>query len=65
MSYIADKNLYKAVMFARKMIKNGQPAIEAIRISSKYYFVSASYIGKELNKLKQYKYSGGEDDNNS
>ena len=37
MDYIDDKDLYKAVMFARKMIRDGTYPSHAIRKTSKYY----------------------------
>ena len=50
MDYIADKNLYKAVMWARKMRREGKPARDAIRIAARYYRVSdkdiAYYMGQ-------------------
>lgn len=39
MDYIADKDLYKAVMFACKMIKEGTGYHQAIRTASRYYDV--------------------------
>ena len=35
MDYIPDKDVYKAVMFARKMRRDGRSAENAIRIASK------------------------------
>ena len=37
MDYIEDKTLYKAVMFARQMIRDGEYPSHAIRKASKYY----------------------------
>jgi len=45
MDYIGDKDLFRAVMFARKMMRNGtEPAI-AIRRAARYYDVDASDVG--------------------
>lgn len=50
MDYIPDKTLYKAVMFARQMIRNGKDPSHAIRYASKYYDVDMSdiahYVGQ-------------------
>jgi len=50
MDYIEDKTVYKAVMFARKMIRQGQSAPQAIRIAANYYDVCshdvAHYVGQ-------------------
>ena len=44
MDYISDKTLYKSVMFARKMIREGkQPRIANSR-AAKYYGVSVSDV---------------------
>lgn len=50
MDYIDDKDTYKAVMFACKMIRDGRSANNAIRIASNYYGVDmtgvAHYVGQ-------------------
>lgn len=50
MDYIEDKTVYKAVTFARKMIRQGRYAPEAIRIAANYYDVCnrevAHYVGQ-------------------
>ena len=50
MDYISDKDLYKAVMFARKMIRNGTPPGIANARAAQYYKVSTSdvaqYVGQ-------------------
>jgi len=50
MDYIEDKTVYKAVMFARQMIRQGTYAPKAIRIAANYYDVStgdvAHYVGQ-------------------
>lgn len=37
MDYISDKDTYKAVMFACKMIRDGRDFNSAIRIACRYY----------------------------
>ena len=39
MDYIDDKDTYKAVMFACKMIREGRSFNQAIRTASRYYDV--------------------------
>lgn len=39
MDYIADKDTYKAVMFACKMLKEGRDFNQAIRTASRWYDV--------------------------
>lgn len=50
MDYIPDKDLYKAVMFACKMIRNGTNPSIAIRRASYYYEVDMAdvshYVGQ-------------------
>jgi hypothetical protein len=50
MDFIADKELYKAVMFAKKMIKDGTRIDIAIYRAATYYGYSSSdvahYIGQ-------------------
>lgn len=40
MDFIADKDLFKAVVFSRKMISQGKPPSMAHRIAARYYGVS-------------------------
>lgn len=44
MDYIPDKNLYKAVMFARKMRRSGTKPQIAIRKAAYYYEVDMSDV---------------------
>ena len=50
MDYIPDKELYKAVMFARKMIRSGTPpSIANARAAQCYNFTTsdvAKYVGQ-------------------
>jgi len=50
MDYIADPDLYKAVMFARTMIREGKPPGVAISRAADYYGVEtadvARYVGQ-------------------
>lgn len=50
MDYIPDKDLFKAVMFAVKMIRSGKDQAQAIRTASRYYDVDMSevahYVGQ-------------------
>ena len=50
MDYIPDKDVFKAVMFARKMIRKGRRPGIAIRIASFHYDVDMSdvahYVGQ-------------------
>ena len=46
MDYIDDKTLFLAVMFARKMIREGTPAQKAIRVASRYYKKDMSDIAR-------------------
>lgn len=45
MDYIPDKDVYKAVMFACKMIRNGTNASIAIRKAAYYYDVDVKDVG--------------------
>ena len=45
--YIPDKGLYKAVMFATKMIRNGTQPSHSIRVASQYY-------GKDMSDIAHY-----------
>lgn len=51
MDYIPDKDLYKAVEFASKMIRKGEYPPKAIRIAAHYYQVDmtdvAHYVGQK------------------
>ena len=44
MDYIPDKTLYRAVMFARKMMREGERPSYAIRKASRYYDVNMSDV---------------------
>lgn len=50
MDYIADRAVYLAVMFARKMIREGRFPPKAIHIAANYYGVDfgevAHYVGQ-------------------
>jgi hypothetical protein len=47
MDYISDRTLFKAIMFARRMIgRNNQVPSNAIRIAAKYYEVDASKVAR-------------------
>ena len=56
MDYIPDKELYKAVSFASKLIREGKTPSHAIRISSKYYKRDmgdiAKYVGQKGGRRK-------------
>lgn len=39
MDYISDKDVYKAVMFACQMVRQGRDFHTAVRIASRYYDV--------------------------
>ena len=60
MSYIKDKDVYKAVMFARKMRKDGVPTGLAIFKASRYYKVDqtdvAHYMGQLGGNVKATRY---------
>ncbi len=47
MDYIADTALYKAVMFAKKMIGEGTPSGIAITRAARYYGVHVSAVSKQ------------------
>ena len=51
MDYIPDKDVYKAVMFARKMRRDGRTAENAIRIASRYYDVDMSDVAKYMGQV--------------
>lgn len=50
MDYIPDKNLYRAVMYARKMMQDGKSAPIAIRRAAHFYDCDMSdvahYVGQ-------------------
>lgn len=48
MDYIPDKELYKAVMWARKMTREGRDASNAIRIAANYYDVDMSDVARYM-----------------
>lgn len=51
MDYIPDKDVYKAVMFARKMRREGRNAENAIRIASRYYDVDMSDVAHYMGQV--------------
>lgn len=51
MDYIEDKDVYKAVMFARKMRRDGRSAENAIRIASRYYDVDMSDVAHFMGQV--------------
>lgn len=51
MDYIADKTLYKAVMFARKMTREGRSPSNAIRVASRYYDVDMSDVAHYMGQV--------------
>lgn len=57
MGFIADKDLYAAVMFARKMIRQGKPAGLANYTAAKFYNVDmadvAHYVGQAAGRSKR------------
>jgi hypothetical protein len=57
MDYIADKRLYAAVMFARRMIREGTPPGVAITRAANYYEFPtrdvAHYVGQAAARLKR------------
>ena len=57
MDYISDKPTYKAVMFARKMMRDGLRAPVAIRKAAYYYDVDMSdvahYVGQVGGRKRQ------------
>ena len=61
MEYIRDPDTYKAVMFARNMIRNGRSAPVAIRIASRYWGVDISdvahYVGQVGGRKKAEKHN--------
>lgn len=59
MDYISDKNTYRAVMFARKMYREGRSAENAIRIASRYYDVDMSDVAHYMGQVAGRKRSEG------
>ena len=60
MDYIKDQNLFKAVMFARRMMQNGTPVGLAEYKAARYYRVNVedvkfyvSQTGGRVNGIKQ------------
>lgn len=57
MDYIDDKNVFKAVMFAAKMLRQGRNKMQAIRTASRYYDVDmqlvAHYLGQRGGRKAQ------------
>lgn len=53
--YIADKNTYKAVCFASKLIRQGMSSPRAIRLAAHYYGVNmndvAHYVGQKGGRI--------------
>lgn len=60
MDYIPDKTLFKAVMFARKMMREGTPPGVANTRAAQYYRVSVSdvahYTGQVASNCAQRKH---------
>jgi hypothetical protein len=56
MDYIPDKTVFKAVMFARRMMQKGTPPPIANTKAAKYYGVSSSevahYTGQNASRIK-------------
>ena len=50
-----EKDLFKACMFAKKLVKNGKNPSLANYIAGQYYGYSASDVGWGRNQLKQVK----------
>jgi len=50
MSYIEDKNVYAAVMFACKMIRSRQPAGLSIHKAAEYYKVDRSEVANYVSQ---------------
>lgn len=48
MDYIEDKDVFRAVMFAAKLIRDGRSANNAVRIASRYYDVDMSDVAHYL-----------------
>lgn len=46
MDYIPDKDVYKAVMFARSLHRKGKSMSVSIRLASNYYDVDMSDVSK-------------------
>lgn len=56
MDYISDKDVYKAVQFASKMVRQGRTPQNAIWIAARYYKVDskdvAHYMGQKGGRSK-------------
>lgn len=48
MDYISDESVYKAVMFAARMIRQGRTREQEIRTASRYYDVDMSDVAHYL-----------------
>ena len=51
MDFISNKDVYKAVMFARKLRRDGRTTENAIRIASKYYDVDMSDVAHYMGQI--------------
>jgi len=51
MDYIPNKTLFKAVMFSRKMIRDGLPAGLANCRAAKYYGVNSSEVARYVGQV--------------
>lgn len=64
MDYIPDKELFKAVMFARKMIREGTPPGIANTRAAGYYgkkvYDVARYVGQTASRVKSKRNSSHE-----
>jgi len=54
MAFIKDKDVFRAVNFAAKMIKDGRSAPLSISIASKYYEVNQSEVASNIGKRGAY-----------
>lgn len=56
MDYISDKDTYKAVMFACKLLREGKQYNQAIRTASRYYDVDTDdvkhYVSQRSGRLR-------------
>lgn len=57
MEYIADKDLYRAVMFAAKMVREGEYKGLAIKKAAYYYQVSMADVAHYLGQRGGRKYA--------
>lgn len=57
MDYISDRTVYNAVMFARRMIREGQKPSHATRIAANYYKADIKevrhYVSQVAARVKQ------------